>query len=71
MNTSSSEPQGSTREQYPTDLLSTHLRSTHWMSGMPLSYVLEMANEGLNNLSVPAPEQIAPESPECAPGDSF
>ena len=71
MNTSSSEPQGSTREQYPTDLLSTHLRSTHWMSGMPLSYVLEMANEGLNNLSVPAPEQVAPESPECAPRDSF
>ena len=66
MNTSSSQPEGSTREQYPTDLL-----STHWMSGMPLSYVLEMANERLNNLSVQAPQQIAPESPECAPGDSF
>ncbi|MBV8115688.1 MAG: hypothetical protein JO300_13180 [Silvibacterium sp.] len=44
MSTAASQPEGSNREQYPTlDLTATH----HWACGMPLSYVLEMADRCL------------------------
>lgn len=43
MNPVSSRSEGSTREECPTLDPATH----HWACGMPLSYVLEMANLGL------------------------
>jgi hypothetical protein len=46
MNTAASQSEGSTREQYPTlDLTATH----HWACGMPLSYVLEVAERWLTH----------------------
>ena len=52
MNTSSSEPDGSIREQAPTPELAV---GHHWACGMPLSYVLEMADRWLGRHGSIAP----------------
>ena len=52
MNTSASEPDGSIREQAPTPELAV---GHQWACGMPLSYVLEMADRWLNRHGSIAP----------------